>query len=460
LITVFHHIPKTAGTSLISFLKQQFSYAETCPDRALAVNRFPAPGESPLAAPAEAERVRRFRFFCGHYYFDLTPLVGEEPFRIIFFRDPVQRVISYYYHRRLTQDPTIERALEKGEIGQERAAFIRSTRKMTLRDYLKHDGHGPAQDPLSDHQARVAAAALGADPARPMTPASAAEAASAYRMVGITERFDASLQLLCYERGLKYPGALAALNERGFKSPYDTSDAEAIERIRQRTGADHLIYRAAGKIFMDRYLEMVRAVLKDAGVHDRRREHALSMPFALDSQRMILEALDVRWRRNAPALFEKFPHLVQAPGGTIRLKMSDAICGSGWLGRDGEDLGDPERMSRWSGPGLHSELDFVVRPGKALSVTADIAGVIRDDIVAGLRVLANGRLMDIRLEKWGEDGRLARFAVPADCAEGNGYLSLRFTVPAAVSHHELNGADDRRPKGFRLSSVIIEPAAA
>lgn len=451
---VFHHVPKTAGTSLIALLKQQFSFARVCPDRALPVNRFVRPSD-PLLKRLGPE-ISRYGLFCGHYYFDLTCLVPGRPMaRVIFFREPADRLISYYFHRYHTRDVTIDRAFRAGEISAERAAFIREVRRMTLRDYLGRDGSGPAQDPLTDLQARIAAAALGQTGIK--EPESTARE---FDTIGITEWFEPSLQLMCFERGFKYPGRTLALNERASPGCYDRADTRAMRTIDRMTQKDRALYTAAKAEFLERYRRMIRAIFEGSGVHAKRIDHVLGLPFSVDGRSMIAAALDAYYRRNAPEYFKAFPRLVIPRGGSMRLNMSDAICGSGWLARDGEDVGDPEGMSRWSGPGTVSELDFLVGPGAPLVMTADIAGEIEEGILKKTSVLANGRPLEPAVEEKNGNGALLRCRIPGGCAEPNGLLSLRFVTPRTVSHHELNGADDRRPKGFRLSSVTIEPAAA
>lgn len=83
----FIHIPKTAGTSLRSYLADQFLAESIFPPFDWAgANKF---------LPCD---VRRYKLFSGHFDIRLSILIGLDVKRISFFRDPVERTISAMRH--------------------------------------------------------------------------------------------------------------------------------------------------------------------------------------------------------------------------------------------------------------------------------------------------------------------------------------------------------------------------
>jgi hypothetical protein len=81
----FIHLPKTGGTTLSSMLAAHYPAERTCPQTYNALHNY---------TPAE---LARFNFFFGHFdYFATCFIPKRRILRISIFRDPVQRLISFY----------------------------------------------------------------------------------------------------------------------------------------------------------------------------------------------------------------------------------------------------------------------------------------------------------------------------------------------------------------------------
>ena len=81
------HIPKTAGTSVTSWLSRAAGPAAVCP--AKNWDQLVALGRPPLAG---------YRVFCGHYGIGLEAYLGRRLRTCTILRDPVERTISHYRH--------------------------------------------------------------------------------------------------------------------------------------------------------------------------------------------------------------------------------------------------------------------------------------------------------------------------------------------------------------------------
>ena len=102
-VYIFHHIPKCAGTSMISVLRQWFFVVKD-------YWRYYHPGEFPyfLQHPAKIRRLRSCHCLCGHFAEPETHIHKRYPgvfhnenFKIFtFIRDPLEVKISLYYYEK------------------------------------------------------------------------------------------------------------------------------------------------------------------------------------------------------------------------------------------------------------------------------------------------------------------------------------------------------------------------
>lgn len=87
----FQHIPKTAGTSVISWLRT-VSNMRQCPE-----------GLWSLLLQKDLSEIREYDLYCGHFYGYLEEYLDKRLDTITFLRNPVDRAFSHFRH--ILRDP-------------------------------------------------------------------------------------------------------------------------------------------------------------------------------------------------------------------------------------------------------------------------------------------------------------------------------------------------------------------
>jgi hypothetical protein len=219
----FLHIQKTGGISLLHFLGSRFEEWRTLW----------------VFSPRELERyhaneLEHFDLVCGHFsYCNVFPLRARRTL-CTFLRHPVDRVLSCYWYFRTYRGPMRDII----------TAGVAAAREKSLREFLE-DRHPEVRCHVANHQTYT----LADDWTRPGKVADALEAATRhlddFACVGLTERMEESLDLLCRELGWKRDHSLPRLNQTPYRqSAEDIRPAER-DRILELNALDLALYEHA-----------------------------------------------------------------------------------------------------------------------------------------------------------------------------------------------------------------------
>lgn len=86
---IFLHIPKTAGQSVHYYMAKCFNSPEICPARENFDLKKMTPSE-----------IKGYKLFSGHLDWDFFDNTVENPFIFTILRDPVERILSFYFFLR------------------------------------------------------------------------------------------------------------------------------------------------------------------------------------------------------------------------------------------------------------------------------------------------------------------------------------------------------------------------
>ena len=233
-ILFYMHIPKTAGTSLFSFISEQFKPEEVFPFRG---SEF----ENNLNN-LTPEEIGRYRFIHAHFDYTIYKLLSRKPVYITMLRDPVERVFSAYQHTKMDASHRLHSEITE--------------KNLSLKEMIDHP-----LAPVSNVQVGyLVGKKLRTEEFNQLSDQAKLEIAKVhldeFAFFGITEYFNDSVELLCGTFGWEPQKDHKPLNRSLQPSQRENITPEEIRAIEERNQLDMHIYEYARKLFRKRFRNM------------------------------------------------------------------------------------------------------------------------------------------------------------------------------------------------------------
>jgi Galactose-3-O-sulfotransferase len=220
---IFLHLPKTAGETLRRTLKWKYG------SEMLYLHTLTEPAESLEEVPLSKRRDARV--LTGHLYYGVHEYIPQRCEYITLLRDPVARVISFYYYILGRTDHYRHEELVRSGMSLEE--FVRSSPERGIENDQTRMLSGKGAGELD-------AGELGRDALD-----EAKRNLESFLVVGLTERFDESFILIRRALGWKLPLYVTKNVSAGPKP----ASATAVELIRERNQLDLELYEHARALF-------------------------------------------------------------------------------------------------------------------------------------------------------------------------------------------------------------------
>jgi Sulfotransferase family len=235
---VFLHIQKTAGTSIVSITKQLYgnknfiSHGDFCLDssgvRLSDVEIF------------QPENYRRRLgnklFISGHFGYDFAKEFMEDRYSFTFLRDPVERLLSYYYFCK-TRIPNEFRMYELAQ-------------RLTLDEFLELGLTNPeSRSHLWNHQVSQLATGWGSASNVVLTDEELLELAiqhlDEFSYVGFTETFEEDKATILKDIGITIPVGNHKFNTNLGRPLFDGLPTSSKKLLLELTELDRVLYETA-----------------------------------------------------------------------------------------------------------------------------------------------------------------------------------------------------------------------
>lgn len=403
----FLHIPKTAGTSLRTFLESRFDLSKVCP--ALVM---------PALLPKPPSELSQYQLFCGHHGLYINTLLRRKPVTLTVMRDPIARTVSHYRHLQATKEDWLhERVKNKtfeefvcGEWGP--VELLNFQTRYLVFDDIQEDYFGHSRLRVHDMDGLIHKYS------DPSLVEKAKRRLDQFAAVGIQERFNDFLKLLSFTFGWSPTQTFHTYNKAKVLFDESSITPKAMARIKELTEIDQQVYEYATKLFEEQY-----AVMESQ-----------------DMEGFYADQMATRPRVSS-----------------VRYGFDKAVNGENWLAieRPGG------QFSRWTGPGKVTTLDLPLATDQPL-VLRFFVGAQTMDVIESVKVFAN----DIELDyKWwqmhdpAQAQRTYEMVLSTDVLKANeAYCRLRFEVHRTVNpSKEWPGREDNRDLALYFFWLEINP---
>jgi hypothetical protein len=404
----FLHIPKTAGTTLTSYIDDRFDVDCTLPRSLLGQNALYV---RPEDLRGREQELASFDLVRGHFGYPIWQEFFADHTLLTMLRDPAARVVSLYNDWR-SKSPENLAAAPPAE-----TELAHLAGRCSMAEFLVQP-HPLINRLFANGQARQLAGFIDED--RP--DGELLQLASAHlrkcSLVGLTEFFDLSVACIARMFGWDLPSEVARLNTSAGRGLAGEIDAQTRARIEAMNIVDAQIYQMGVELFRSQLTRAVREMQRG----------------------------DASPQRNG---------MPRESTGPVVIDMGSRFNGTGFHVREG--VGGP-KVWRWTGPSREAMVEMPLTPGMNYKLTVCVISVIEQDILKGAHVLAGGRDLPVKVMASEHGGHLLQADLPAERIASSGPTQVSILVPRTMSHASVQPmTQDRREKGLAITYITAEP---
>lgn len=436
----FMHTPKTAGTTMIQIIEQQFDEKE--------IGRWLYPFRLVDESP---DFFKQHRYFHGHVEYSLMrSLLPQQMAAMTMLRDPVERYLSHFgNHQRVLFNQIPDITLD----------VFNRFQQTSLADFVKNPPEIliPLAEYFQNLQAKFLASELIDGPVEErnqlirtgqyILPVPSVEQAKQrlgqFSFVGVTERFQDSLFLMAYTFGWPPVTEYKSFHTAQPRPQQDKIPPDLLQEIRMLNQLDQQIYEYGRSLFQLRYEQMEQELLERYG----RAEHAhLQLPLSSDQ---MIALLQQHYRRR----FVEHNPAVPA----LKLEFNQKISGSNWQMQEHDPV---HGGTRWTGPGRCANLYLPLTAASDVWLRFSVIKTLTHAVLDSLIVKVNDEPIYMERHISEQGAKIYEGYIPQIVlARQPGCVCITFELENTVRPIDvITGSEDDRLLGIGLNWVEVEPA--
>ncbi len=416
----FAHIPKTAGTSFIVLL-DRFYHA----NKIFPYQLWREVGDINLKSN------QQYSLYRGHFGGGGVDLLTKHQLSYLtILRHPNALALSTYQFVKREANTKFHQLVINNDLGFKEFLQHPMTTPLIKNRMVRNLSFDFKQDPAAQEVFLSAETieyiqAIIKKPAKPVSEVARLARAKQFlkkcQWFGVLERFDESLQLLCFVMHWPPMGQTQKLNTHSNRLLLDEKTEKLLSEINQQ---DHVLYNDSLKIF-DQKLDQMKLDLEK---------------FRTEDQQNIDDLLDLAYQSH---------HSQSKPleeSGLIKYKFDDRLLGSQWHRR--EWMEPEHEYFRWTGPGNRATIDFWLQP-KSYEVSIRVINATSIEMLDSLKVTINDHEIEWQSSEQGIV-RVVSLTCPASLIADNGLARLALNCQTMISHQQAFDSDDERLVGVAV----------
>ena len=438
-ILYFLHIPKTAGTTLISILDSFFDYDTIYPEQLwhnLLKNR--------------ATDFSRFRLIRGHFGYGLCRLLPKKPIIMTMLRHPVDRHISGIEHQIRDPDPRFE---QKSELKNKSSLEILNdpdsprfedlqTRQIGLDPDILSITKSWKETELANFKYPKVLQMASKKVSRDKLLQDAKTRLEEFEFVGISEKFEDSMSLLFFTLGWRPIHSIWKLNVASKKIRKTDLPKKTLDIILETNQLDSKLYEFGKELFENRFNQMMEYL---------NNNYYESKYSKYSSQKSLVLMLEKHYEK-------QITDSQQTQVKKIDYDFQQKMFGSGWYYR--EIVPETKMAYRWTGPETTSTIDLPLNTNHDLIIQFRVMREIVPGVLKSLKFKVNDHPIEIKkLEEKSGMVVFEGFIPKSVLMNKKHFTRLFFELDRTINPHEINSLDPYdRSGGIAMDRIKIMPS--
>lgn len=433
-ILYFLHIRKTGGTTLMTLLDDHFD-----------VNSILTEHDWHSLLPKMPKDFLKIRLVRGHFGYGLHRILPQKPIYITMLRDPTDRTVSDYEQSKRTANFE-EIILPNTEIDE----VIHSKNRIRFTNNQIHSltldrEISDLTSLLTKQHGLFYLTVFALEMRSPNDPNDeellqlAKKKILEFAFVGLSEKFEESLDLLCYTFGWRPIRNIINQNVADKKVQKKDLSKETIEGIQDCVKLDTQLYNYATQLFEERYSVMIK---------DLKERYQNSSVTNLSEKDTVHQLLEKHYENC-------YDNNLKPKVESLDYDFSHSMDGSGWYAR--EFLPDGN-IIRWTGPETTATIDFPLLSISDYKIQIEAKMCLSSEILESLQLEVDNMVIDLKISKVGPM-TIFEGIVPRNSIQGDKkFTRFIFRINRTIRPSSLDkNSSDKRLLGIAFSRIKLIP---